>query len=358
MSIEKDLKKDGIIVVAKLPNSLIKKIAKNISKRIVSTFSNFGLDEKEIFSKLSKLDMYKAQIPEGMAEASYYYKNCSIYFNCNISDEDLEEFAIHECLHYLQEKKDSKNKLKKMGLANYSSFKVTGIGLNEAAVQYLSSKVIGIQPDFEKYYDISIYTPSPSYYPIECALLNELIYFIGEDILFNSTFYSSDDFKCEIIKISSGKVYKTIESAFDNILEYEEKILKIKNAINILEDSHKVNDLNTQLLEIRKKINTTFIETQSLIIKEFFDNKYNEITNLEELEHFRKKLDKFEIYVGKTDNYSFYNNYYKETMNKLEHKYNVLENGGIETAVNKKPSSIFVFFNKLKSVFFSKKINE
>ena len=33
----------------------------------------------------------------------------------------------------------------------------------------------------EKYYDINIFTPSPSYYPVECALLNELIYFIGED---------------------------------------------------------------------------------------------------------------------------------------------------------------------------------
>ena len=41
-------------------------------------------------------------------------------------DEDLEEFAIHECIHFLQEVKDSNGRIKKMGLSNHSKFKVTG----------------------------------------------------------------------------------------------------------------------------------------------------------------------------------------------------------------------------------------
>ena len=55
--------------------------------------------------------MYRAVMPEGMAEANYFYKNTSIYFNEKIAFEDLEEFAIHECIHYIQEVKDKKNNL-------------------------------------------------------------------------------------------------------------------------------------------------------------------------------------------------------------------------------------------------------
>ena len=45
-------------------------------------------------------------------------------------------------------------------------------------------------------------------------------------------------------------------------------------------------------------------------------------------------------------------------MNKLEHKLNVFENGGIETAINKKTPFIFNFFNKLKNLIFSKNVHE
>lgn len=229
MNIEKSLQKDGIIVTEKVPTDIVLNITNSISKKIASTFPNFNLKPSEIFTKLFSLNMYKAQMPEGMQEASYCYKNSSIYFNSNIADEDLEEFAIHECLHFLQEIRDENNNITKMGLANYTKSKVAGTGLNESCVQYLSSKIIGIEPDFEKYYNINIYTPSPSYYPIECALLNELVFFIGEEKLFQSTYFSTDEFKDAVIKYTSEKFYKYVISSFDKILKLEEKIIKLNN---------------------------------------------------------------------------------------------------------------------------------
>ena len=111
MNIEKDLVKDGIIVTEKIDTDVILKITKSISKRIVENFPNFNLNVDDIFSKLFSLNMYKANMPEGMAEANYCYKNSSIYFNSHIANEDLEEFAIHECLHFLQEVKDENDKI-------------------------------------------------------------------------------------------------------------------------------------------------------------------------------------------------------------------------------------------------------
>ena len=95
MSIKSDLKKDGIEIIEKLDTLKINSIAKNIASKLCETFPDYGLNENELFIKLSRLDMYKAKMPDGMAEANYFYKNSSIYFNEHIPDDDMEEFAVH-----------------------------------------------------------------------------------------------------------------------------------------------------------------------------------------------------------------------------------------------------------------------
>ncbi len=348
--VDRNLQKDGIIVTEKIDTETTLKITQNVSKRIANTFPSLNVNEEEIFSTLFSLNMYRANMPEGMAEANYCYKNASIYFNSHIANEDLEEFAIHECLHYLQEVKDKSNKIKKMGLSRYSKFKVTGTAINEAAVQYMSSKIIGIAPSFEKYYNINLYTPSPSYYPVECSLLNELVYFVGENVLYKSTFFSTDDFKNEIIKLTSKKVFEQIQLAFDNILNCEEQILLLNN-------SEHDKDYQEKITKYRENIESIFIQTQNLIIEEFFNSEFNSIKNLEQLENFRRKLSKIKPILGSIDEYKFFENYYLEMMNKLEHKSNILENGGTETAVAPKISPILNLFTKLKYLLFYKKIS-
>ena len=231
MSIETDLKKDGIEVIEELNIETINLISKRIANRIYETFNNFYLNPNEIFNKLCKLHMYKAKMPEGMAEAVYFYKNSSIYFNEHIANEDLEEFAIHECIHFLQENKDENGNLLRMGHCIYKKNKPRGMGLNEAAVQYMAAKIIGITPDFEKYYGINLMTPSPSYYPLECQLVSQMAYLIGEDILFESTLRSNDNFKIKFAESTSPKIFMAIQNAIDDILNNEENIIKLNNKI-------------------------------------------------------------------------------------------------------------------------------
>ena len=351
MNIEKQLKKDGIIATEKVDTETVLNITNSISKKIVSTFPSFNLNQDEIFSKLFTLNMYKATMPESMQEASYCYKNSSIYFNSHISNEYLEEFAIHECLHFLQEIKDDNNHLKRMGLSIYSKSKSIGTGLNEACVQYIASKIIGIKPDFEKYYNINLYTPSPSYYPLECSLLNELVFFIGEEKLFQSTYFSTDDFKDEIINRTSENTYKIIINTFDELLKLEEKIILLNN---------KKSSSKTQLKieKLREAIKCTYIKLQNLIIKEFFDFEFKQINNLEELEIYRRRITSFDKYIGHIENYSFFDNYQAEMMNKLEHKSNILENGGIETALLPKVFSVSGLFKRIKQLLNKKTESE
>ena len=359
MSIESDLKKDGIEVVEKLDTLKVNSIARNISVKLCETFPNYGLNSNNLFIKLSRLDMYKAKMPEGMAEANYFYKNSSIYFNEHIQDDDLDEFAIHECIHYLQEVKDKKNYLIRMGLCDYTEFKIYGLGLNEASVQLMASKVNGIPKEYVKYFGISFETTSPSYYPLECCLANQLAYLVGEDILFESTLNSNDNFKEKFASLTSPKTFMAIQNAFDDILNAEEEIIKLNNKIANVDDRNKrVDGMLKKIDELKSEISLTFMRTQNLIISSYFNNAFNFISNLEEVENYRRKLYSFKDYLGSMEGYSFFNDYYVDKMMQLEEKYNALERGEnipIERAIkviSKKENMLRRFIAAIKKLLF------
>lgn len=362
MSIKSDLKKDGIEVIEKLDTLTINSLARNISIKICDTFPQFGLNQNELFIKLSRLNMYKAKMPEGMAEANYFYKNNSIYFNNHIANEDLEEFAIHECIHYLQEVKDKKNFLIRMGLCDYSEFKIYGLGLNEAAVQLMSSKINGIPKEYVKYFGINFETTSPSYYPLECCLVNQLAYLVGEDTLFKSTLNSDDEFQDKLSETITPKNFMTIQNAIDNILSYEEEIIKLNNKISQIDGRNKkVDGMVEKINELKNEISLTFMKTQNLIISSYFDNTFNNIITLEDVEKYRRKLYAFKDYLGHTEGYTFFNDYYVSKMEALEVKYNALENGDIQTAlkvISKKENFFIRFINSVKKLILGQSSKE
>ena len=362
MSIESDLRKDGIEVTEKLDTLKINSIARNVSIKLCDTFPEFNLNQNELFIKLSRLNMYKAKMPEGMAEANYFYKNTSIYFNEHIQDEDLEEFAIHECIHYLQEVKDKRNYLLRMGLCDYTEFKIYGLGLNEAAVQLMASKVNGIPKEYVKYFGISFETTSPSYYPLECCLVNQLAYIIGEDVLFESTLNSNDNFKEQFANLTSPKTFMAVQNAIDDILNSEEEIIKLNNKIAAIDDRNKkVDGMLEKIDELKSEISLTFMRTQNLIISSYFDAAFNSISNLEEVENYRRKLYNFKDYLGCMEGYTFFNDYYVNKMMELEKKYNSIENGEVETAIKviTKKENIFVsIFKAIKRLLLGKTTKE
>ena len=332
MSIKSDLKRDGIEVVEKLDTLKVNSIARNISMKICDTFPEFNLIQNNLFMKLSRLDMYKANMPEGMAEANYFYKNSSIYFNSHISDEDLEEFAIHECIHHIQEVKDKKNYLLRMGLCDYTEFKIYGLGLNEAAVQLMTSKINNMEKEFVKYFGINFET------------------------IFESTLNSNDDFKYKFAELTSEKAFLAVQDAIDEILEKEENIIKLNNKILNIDDRNKrVDGMLQKIDELKSEITLTFLRTQNLIISSYFDNTFDKITNLEEVENYRRKLYKFKDYIGITDGYTFFNDYYSNKMEQLEEKYNALENGEVITAlkvVTKKENKLISLLKAIKKLIF------
>ena len=296
--------------------------------------------------------MYKASIPDGIAEANYFYKNSSIYFNEKIEFEDLEEFAIHECIHHLQAIKTKQNKLVRMGLCKFNALAPIGMGINEAAVQLMTSKIIGIAPDFVKYYGIEFKSSSPSYYPMECQLVEEMAFVTSYDVLYESTFNSNDNFKNTFIQATSEKDFLEIQESIDSILKYEEKISKLTNSLeedNISDKACK--SITHKINNYKEKITSIFMKAQDLIISSYFDKSFSRITHLEDLDNYRRKLESFKNIICKHEGYFFFDNYYIEKMCALEHKSNMLENGEIETAVSANKTNKFILLiTKLKNI--------
>jgi len=353
VSIENELKKNGIEVIYKLDTLKTNSIAKKIAKKLCVAFPEHDLNYNKLFIKLSRLNMYVARMPAGMSEATYYYKNSSIYFNSLLDlENDLDNFAIHECIHAIQESKDKNNNLIKLGLCTFEGFKIIGTALNEAAVQLITAKTMGVENDIVTYYNITFPTTSPNYYPLECNLVSQMAYVTGEYSLFESTFLSNDTFKDKYISLTSKKAYYEIIKSLDNLMELQEKLITYTNSLS--NDNAKIFMLNNKIEACKRNITNSYIKTQNLILCSYFDKAFEIISTFEDLENYRRKLYNYKSLIGLTDGYNFFNNYYIEKMNLLEKKYNYLEIYGENLfPITRKAKNSLTLFNKIRNMIYA-----
>ena len=349
MNIEAELKKDGIEIVGRLDTLSVNSLAKSVSSKICKAFPKAHFSSKQLFIEFARLPMFLAEMPEGFAEANYFYKNSSIYFKQGVPLDELEKFAIHEFIHHLQEVKDKNGNLYRLGLCEYGEFKTYGMALNEGAVQLLTSKVLEQPEDIVKYYEISLPTNSPNYYPLLCNLVKQLTYLIGENLLFESTFFSTDSFKLEAARLLGRKEFLKIQDNLDKILYIEEKIIKLNN--QLLEDNcdtSKAQKIGIKIYNYKTNLRKVFIQTQDLIFSSYFNNEFNNLTTTQEIEIYRTKLYNYQNYIGITENYFDFNNYYVDKMAELENKYEAIINNVALTVV--KESKLANLFKALRNI--------
>ena len=324
MSIQSTLKKEGINVIGKLNTLEINKIASNISEKICKAFPEHNLNQSDLFISIARLDMYIADMPNDMAMAKYFYKNSSIYFSKNMNFSDLNTLALHECLHFIQELKNKRGKLLRLGLYNLENGVHTGMALNEASVQLMASYANNALLDSVKYYNMEITTESPDFYPLQTALLNQLIYFTGTYPLFHSTLYSNDIFKNTFIEKSNAKTYQRIEYNFDLIMHYETKLSETTFELSSCSEEAKsistIKKLNEKIDALKKVIFDKTLETQNIILTSCFNKQFGLIKDLDDIKKFQSDLYNFKHVLINAQNYHFYNEYYCDMMNKLEEK--------------------------------------
>ena len=331
MSIDSTLKKEGINVIGELNTLDINKIASNIADKICSAFPEHNLNQSDLFISIARLNMYVAEMPDSSAGAKYYYKNNSIYFNKNMDLDSLNALSLHECIHFIQELKDKHGKLLRMGLYDLSNRNKNGMALNEAAVQLMASLANKTVKDTVKYYNMEFTTESPDFYPIETALIKQMIYFTGSYPLFHSTLFSNDIYKNTFISKSSSSTYNKIEYNFDLLMHYQEELsLASFKLSNMSEDKKisKVRKLNEKINVLKEVILNKTLEIQKIILTECFNKEFLLIRNADDIKLFKARLNNFSSALITNENDTTYNDYCSEMMLKLADKKAFIEKYG------------------------------
>lgn len=349
ISIEETLEKEGITNIARLDTLKVNAISKCVAQKICNAFPGSGLDYKNLFIEIARLNMYSAKMPDNLAQAKYYYKNSSIYFNENADFNNIDSFAIHECIHYLQSVKDSNGNLSRLGLCNFAKSKKPGIALNEAAVQLLTTKCMGIEPDTVKYYGIELTTPSPSYYPLECALINQMAYFTGISTLFESTLYSNNSFKNKFIGLTSKNVYDTVELNIDYLMELEDTLSNLYVKLEQDISDKETEKVTAKIAKTKEKIVTVFMGVQKLIYTTYYNNYFKSLENRIDIENCKTSLIKYRELIGTNATYTDFNEFYIDLITKIDKKHEDASNPSMAlTPVSH--SFITTLFKKLKAL--------
>ena len=346
MGIKSLLKNEGIEIVRELNKNEVKTIAKDIAIKLCLAFPEHNLSRGNLCEAFSNVKMYLANLPRDFSGAKYILENNSIYFNNSLPFEEIPNTAMHECIHFIQHY----NSEIKFGL----SFSTKGLALNEAAVQLMASEANMHELSEVKYFDISLKTISPDYYPLECALLNQVTYFTGTYPLYNSVLFSNDIFKNTFTAQFNKKLYSFISSKLDNLLSLENELNSYIEELGYASKESEINSLNKIINYKKQKITTLFFQTQNHIMKVCFNSEFNKLKSLKDIHEFKNRLYNFKNVIGSNVNYSFYNEFYCSMMNAIEIKKDYIKNNGAIYLPSKESTALMIIDTKKNKLDFAK----
>lgn len=307
MNIQKKLTRLGIDKVEEVEKKDINYLAHYIANKLTKTFPFLQEQYNEILAKILNCKMYYAKISDDIAKVDYIYEDNSIYIDENMNIFEPNEQLIHEIIHYLQVTRKNNGKIKQMGLCNFGDFAITGLGINEASVQYISARTVNNEKQHLQIFGTNIKTISPKFYPMLTNLMEQLIYLIGENNIIKSTISPDNEF--------DDIFYNTFEEKGSHIIKNFDKILEIKNKL------HEIN--NQEKEELEKTASRLYIETQNLMISKYYEQIVPRLTKIEEIDFYIEKFLNHQKIIGiveedRFNTNSFYDKYKEEIMQKFD----------------------------------------
>ena len=335
MKIEKKLKKIGIKETKEFTKEEKKIVACNVTNSLIMAFPILKNDEQQILDKIQNANMFWAQTEKNLPKVNYFYENHKIYFYESIDINKTNDAMIHEIIHFMQDVRKKNGKLDKIGLCNFNELSLHGLGINEGAVQYISSKAVNKNIQTINKGEIILRTISPEYYPILTNLIEQIVLLIGENELVKAIILNDDKFE-ELFFNTFEENAQTIINQFDEIINYNIKNNSAKNKI--------------------EELKSMYIETQDLIMRTYFEKQYKLIETEEDVQTLSAKLDKYVELTGKVKvNDYYYNNsenYKSNFMNKLDLKLIKLHEQRNKMALTVVYGSrINKLINKIKALF-------
>ena len=342
MNLEKKLSKLGIDVVREFTPREVRYVAEEVIESLVNTFPVLEEIYNELLIRLLNCKMYFANIKNdsNISNVNYVYENNSIYFSNSINFNKIDDVIIHECIHYLQDNRTDNGKLKKIGLCDFEELSTYGMGINEAAVQYIASKTVGNYLQTTNKNGIILKTISPNYYPFLTNLISQIIYLLGEEIIVKGTINCDDKFEDVFLNTFEEKA-NTIIKKFDQIIDIRNK----RNGEVVAENREM---LNNEIVNI-------YLETQDIIMKTYFDKICTRLNTIEEVDFYIEKFLNYKQLLGIEEEKRFnlndeYQKYKEGLLKKFDKRI-------MEISKERSKNTLSVIYNNRLYKFFKKIIS-
>ena len=344
MNAEKKIEKLGISTIREFTQREVRYIAEEVTELLVKAFPVLEEEYNNLLIRMLNCKMYLANVTENsnISNINYVYDNNSIYFDAKADLTNINDKIVHECIHYLQDIRNEKGKLKKIGLCGFEELSSYGLGLNEAAVQYIASKAVENTLEVTKRTGIILKTVSTNYYPFLTNLMNQITYLMGEDSVVKATINCDEQFEEDFLN--------TFEEQTSTIIKMFDKMIDLHNQKKGEQSSENKENLNKEIANI-------YLETQDIIMKTFFNKICGRLTTIEEVDFYVEKFLNYKPLLGIVEEtrFSFDDNYerYKEQILKKFDKrmMEISKENSKNTLSVIYNNRLFRFFKKILSYF-------
>lgn len=334
---DKYLESIGIVKIKELDNEIKNNMVTKFMNILFNTFQNHNFDAKRINRCLLSAKMYIADFKKNLGSASYFYKSNSIYIDKDANFEELDDYIIHEFIHCIQDIRIDKN-YNRIGLCTISEFKIHGLALNEAAVQYITSKMLNRKLEEINYRIVILKTRSKEYYPLLSNLVEQIIYLYGEYNIVESTINGSYNFQEQYIEICSEKDFNKLENNIDRVLDIRNKLSQGIDYDNQIE-----------------KIVSQYFVTQEIIFTSYFNRILSKIKTLDEIDLYKSKLEGYRELLGSDGDYKFFENFKEDKLKMLKNRMiNIMRKDSINMPKVINKNRIFNLFRYIRSLFMKK----
>ncbi len=345
------LKKMGITNLEKLDFKKKEDLVKKISQKIADRFETYGIKYEEIYMKLINTDMYLSDIKSGTPKANYIYKNMSLYIDRSIELSENNEDILRECICKVQEVRNKKNKIHKLGLCRFNESKIAGVAFNEAGIQYILSTLLDKKEEKVNAYGVEINSISMQY-PAITNIIRQMTFIAGENYLVQSIINSTDDFKKSFIDKCNETSYYSIMKNTDLMYEAKKRITNIDRKIlfdrRVKEESKA--KLRDKVNRYSKSIRFSYTKIQKELCQCYFNKKMAKAKSIESLEPLREEIVKYKklIAISCEAEDNFFEKYSLDCYYKIERKIEKINKENSMLISNKKGiSKAFVKFKKL-----------
>ena len=295
-----ELKRYNIKPIRKLTDEEVEFIAVEITKKMETMIPDFKGDY--LYEQVKKAKFYLADIPNKYTKVNYIVSNNTIYIRNEENIKMIDEFMFHEIFHYIQCNGENNpgGMPIQMGLCKFKTYKIKGLALNEAATQLVISMIFENKQENNNYFGIQVKSIYNKYFPILCAILQQIVYILGYKELLNSMLQNNDDFKLKFEEFAGKKAYDFLIESFDKMMRARDKIAENNRIMNnefVSKTKKKI--LQKQIDIYVKEIQNHFLAIQKLCYTEYFNPLFKKAKNKDDIKKLQEEIEKYHQHTGK-----------------------------------------------------------